>query len=261
MEYPEVEVNIMEDAAGLDYIKIDDIKLDHFVDNNTNTNNDSCYNDIFLPTEEDDVKPIPKLVIRRKSPKKKRTKLKKNKNDESSGDESQQEDEEKNTKRKSKILKSPSTMKKRSSAVAPVINDPAGDEKIRMFFNMNCDMCGIHFQTFSDAKTHYKIVHNKAGYITCCDKQYFRRSRALCHISKHLDVKSYLCETCDKGFSSIQSLKHHMDNRHTPNHMKPFKCTMCQKAFMSEPKLARHVSIIHCTEESKKFECNECGKK
>lgn len=204
--YPEVEV-IMGDA-GLDFM-IDNLKSDDFGMDDIGDGQE------FMPTEEDDEyfedellddeveeKPKSKIVAKRKcaafrirmrkcisfhtgnSPKKRKPpipkKVKREKFDSSSPE------------------KPASATRKRSSSSAPTKrrstqdNDPAGDDKIRMFFKMDCDFCGIIFQTFSDAKTHYKNVHKQAGYITCCGKQFFRRSRALSHITKHLDVKSYM---------------------------------------------------------------------
>lgn len=81
---------------------------------------------------------------------------------------------------------------KKPLAVEEEISDPEGDEQIRNFFKMNCDVCSMSFDTFFEARTHYKIVHKQAGYITCCSKKYFRRSRALAHISKHITVKNFM---------------------------------------------------------------------
>lgn len=87
--------------------------------------------------------------------------------------------------------KKKSTSKKSLAAADDEISDPEGDEQIRNFFKMNCDVCSMAFDTFFDARTHYKIVHKQAGYITCCGKKYFRRSRAVAHISKHITVKNF----------------------------------------------------------------------
>lgn len=114
--------------------------------------------------------------------------------------------------------------------------------------------------TIASTESHYEAFGCEKLHVCTEFIQFIVQCRLTVLIVENF-VSVHSCETCNKGFSSITSLKHHMDNRHMPNHMKPFKCSLCNKGFMSDPKLARHISIIHCTEESKKFECNECGKK
>lgn len=61
------------------------------------------------------------------------------------------------------------------------------NQQIRDFFSMNCEMCDIEFRTVNEASLHYKQKHNKAGYLTCCGKKFFRRCIALEHIQQHLN--------------------------------------------------------------------------
>lgn len=61
------------------------------------------------------------------------------------------------------------------------------NQQIRDFFSMNCEMCELKFRTVNEASLHYKRKHNKAGYLTCCGRKFFRRCMALEHIQQHLN--------------------------------------------------------------------------
>lgn len=61
------------------------------------------------------------------------------------------------------------------------------DQQIREYFKLNCDVCGDHFETFSDIKSHYKDKHQSVGYLTCCGKKFIRRGGCLAHISRHVN--------------------------------------------------------------------------
>lgn len=56
---------------------------------------------------------------------------------------------------------------------------------IQNYFDMNCDLCDAKFTLFGDAKQHYKRIHKKSGYITCCTKKFFRRGKVIEHILYH----------------------------------------------------------------------------
>lgn len=56
------------------------------------------------------------------------------------------------------------------------------DEQIREFCKMECEICPIKFNYFSEVKVHYRDVHNSNGYISCCNKKLFKRVRVLEHI-------------------------------------------------------------------------------
>lgn len=67
--------------------------------------------------------------------------------------------------------------KKRSS-----IEIKKEDEQIREYCKMECEICPIKFNYFSEVKVHYRDVHNSNGYISCCNKKLFKRVRVLEHI-------------------------------------------------------------------------------
>lgn len=65
------------------------------------------------------------------------------------------------------------------------------DALIREYFNMTCEICSYEFESFLDARHHYRRVHDKAGYLPCCNKRLFNRSSVLDHIKVHLDPDTF----------------------------------------------------------------------
>lgn len=61
------------------------------------------------------------------------------------------------------------------------------DQQIRDYFKMSCDVCGEHFNTFSDIQNHFKQKHLIIGYLACCGKRLKRRGAVLDHISRHVN--------------------------------------------------------------------------
>lgn len=61
------------------------------------------------------------------------------------------------------------------------------NQQIRDFFSMNCEFCNLPFRTVNERSLHYNREHNKAGYLTCCGKKFYRRFMALQHIQEHLN--------------------------------------------------------------------------
>lgn len=70
-------------------------------------------------------------------------------------------------------------------------SNPEIDEKVRLYFNMKCDICGIDMNTFRMAKRHYRIEHQQDGYIICCDKKFFQRHRAIDHTLQHMNPDNF----------------------------------------------------------------------
>lgn len=66
------------------------------------------------------------------------------------------------------------------------------DKKIRDFFELQCELCGIKSITFRDVKEHYRIEHNQdRGYVSCCKRKFFRRGTLLDHLSWHLNPNDF----------------------------------------------------------------------
>lgn len=89
------------------------------------------------------------------------------------------------------------------------------DERIRETAKMFCDLCSEKFESFANAKSHFKKLHKGIkGYLVCCDKKYVKRYRLLTHLNSHYNV-SFPCNVCLKTFSSRQCLRRHMISHET----------------------------------------------
>lgn len=59
------------------------------------------------------------------------------------------------------------------------------DEQIKSFYQMKCEICESHFETFAEAVRHYDDKHKQSAFITCCGKKYFHRIRLFDHLMEH----------------------------------------------------------------------------
>ena len=66
------------------------------------------------------------------------------------------------------------------------------------------------------------------------------------------------CQDCGKLFPSAISLLRHVQNIHTPDHLKPFLCPNCPKGFATSQKLEEHIDFHSGI---KKHICEPCGQK
>lgn len=65
------------------------------------------------------------------------------------------------------------------------------DNRIREYFDMQCDFCEHRFLTFLEARAHYREVHNITGYLKCCGVKIFRRGKLIEHINYHINPNEF----------------------------------------------------------------------
>ncbi|KAJ6646328.1 Transcription factor grauzone [Pseudolycoriella hygida] len=141
----------------------------------------------------------------------------------------------------------------------PRINCDKEHEMIRNRFLMQCDLCGEPYSIFRDAQLHHLESHNQAGYLYCCDRKFFKMSRAIQHCVWHDDPESFKCTTCQKRFTDKISLRDHIRNVHAPDEERQFQCEICKKNFAKSYILRSHMKVNHVKDEDKNFECHICG--
>jgi hypothetical protein len=93
-----------------------------------------------------------------------------------------------------------------------------------------CEKCLVEFEEESDMEKHKK---------TECSKQHF-------------------CESCNKVFSSSQTLTNHM-KLHTKE--LEFRCDICGKYYVSRSVLGNHIKTHDSSYKIPRFNCNHCDKK
>ena len=71
----------------------------------------------------------------------------------------------------------------------------------------------------------------------------------------HGNIKLFKCDSCDRPFLALNSLKRHNHTVHE-GHRNENKCDSCDQLFSSSSKLKMHFEAIH---EGKKHKCDLCG--
>lgn len=132
------------------------------------------------------------------------------------------------------------------------------DEEIKEYFKIECEICNAMFEKFHLLKTHFREIHKKAGYVSCCDKRFFSRSEALHHLKRHSDPNIFKCEVCGKVFVDLKGLRGHMF-LHAPEEERKYKCSSCPKTFVKQYMLKSH-EIIHVPVDDRQFNCDLCDR-
>ncbi|CAH1779541.1 unnamed protein product [Owenia fusiformis] len=125
-----------------------------------------------------------------------------------------------------------------------------------------CSQCGKCFTRKSSLTTHalMHIPNYKATRrYQCkdCGKSFQKYTVLMEHMNKHIDVRPFKCELCDKCFYSRGALK-----VHTLIHSGlDYNCNICEKKFKVKRYLERHLEYHHQMNppEVPLFQCNNCG--
>lgn len=129
------------------------------------------------------------------------------------------------------------------------------------FKQMFCDLCQTPFEDFPAMQKHFNENHKQRGYVVCCKRKFFDRTRLVDHLHCHLNPDHFKCAECGKAMSDRISFDSHMLRVHKPEEVvKQHCCDICGKSF-TEAYVLRIHKLTHLPEEEKKFPCSDCGKK
>lgn len=134
--------------------------------------------------------------------------------------------------------------------------DPIGDELIKNYADMDCELCSFQLASFSQAKRHYSSEHMVTGYLICCRRKYLNRIKLLDHVKTHSNPDEFKCKQCNKVLKCSRSLNNHFMNCHSYN--KPFQCDHCGICFPKKFQLTAHIKI-HVLP-LYEFPCQYCSK-
>uniref|UniRef100_A0A336M3Y1 CSON009405 protein n=1 Tax=Culicoides sonorensis TaxID=179676 RepID=A0A336M3Y1_CULSO len=124
-----------------------------------------------------------------------------------------------------------------------------------------CQHCEKSFNRSDHLQKHAILHSNKYNTYTCdiCTNKTFSRPESLKnHMKRHYDEpkpKNFVCETCNKGFTTQKYLDTHIQTHSAP---KSFTCKFCSEVFEERKDLHQH-NKLHINE--RPYLCSECGQR
>jgi len=132
-----------------------------------------------------------------------------------------------------------------------------------------CSHCGNTFANKWSRDNHEATVHTKSFQYFCsvCNKGFTMKSQLSYHMMKHTGEKQYQCSECGIQFSSMFSLRNHVDKLcfkySSNNDNTKLECNGCKAQFSDYKKLRQHILLsttCPAALEVKPYECKDCGK-
>lgn len=128
--------------------------------------------------------------------------------------------------------------------------------------NLNKTICGLCWKEFDTKvllKAHQKAAHGGCSYgCDVCGKMFSSKRYIKVHIlTKHAEVKAFLCHSCGEGFPVQSSLKAHVLRKHVK---RGYDCPSCDKKFVTATSLKDHIGARHTHERLYKCEVQGCNK-
>lgn len=110
------------------------------------------------------------------------------------------------------------------------------DNKIRNFI---CDTCQASFTLGSSLALHFRRKHLGIKPFECneCDRAFAQSSDLDKHRRRHTGERPYICHVCGISFSQLRNLKNHQ-KMHTDA---PSQCPYCPKEFAIDTSLRQHL--------------------
>ncbi|XP_053374679.1 uncharacterized protein LOC123532869 [Mercenaria mercenaria] len=127
-------------------------------------------------------------------------------------------------------------------------------------FKCDVEDCNKLFSLETSLRSHMNAVHKLPGNTAkgkrhACDKCQYKSNSIedMCEHKKVTHSEQITCEQCNKTFVSYQTLKSHIDIKHSES--SPIACSICNKQFSSQAYLQRHMKF-----HNRLFACELCGK-
>ena len=128
-----------------------------------------------------------------------------------------------------------------------------------------CSICDKVCSTRQQLMQHRKDDHSETEKLIHCDapgceETFTSRAAYKIHVKTHAEIKSYICDICNKDFQSSYYLKKHMVSHENVDFSVTdlFSCKTCSKTFLRSQDLSEHLKIHD--DSNKLFGCDYCGK-
>ncbi|XP_024858057.1 zinc finger protein 423 isoform X2 [Kryptolebias marmoratus] len=146
---------------------------------------------------------------------------------------------------------------------SPKRHRPGGDSTPSVGSNGDypCNQCDLRFASFegfqAHLKSHLEMLLRRQSCPQCNKEDFESQEALLQHLTVHYTTTStqYVCESCDKQFSSVDDLQKHLLDMHT---FVLYHCTLCQEVFDSKVSIQVHLAVKH-SNEKKLFRCTACA--
>lgn len=137
------------------------------------------------------------------------------------------------------------------------------NELIGEHSNLFCNECKKPMPCFKDLKKHFRLSHQKPGYMICCKRKFFNAAGLADHINFHLNPEYFKCDQCEKSLSSRYSLDFHKKTCHDEQNSS-YKCKHCSRKFLTSSVRDTHEKAHEHEFENEKLQgvhyCTECEK-
>lgn len=133
------------------------------------------------------------------------------------------------------------------------------NDYIRDHFKVQCHVCNMPMQDFSEMLLHARKEHNQRGYAMCCNRKFLKRGVLVDHLRRHQDPELFKCHICNRVMGHRRSLELHLRMHDIKERGRLYKCGQCSKSFYSSVVCERH-KLTHIPKEQWLVSCTSCSK-
>ncbi|XP_030558315.1 transcription factor grauzone [Drosophila novamexicana] len=133
------------------------------------------------------------------------------------------------------------------------------NEYIRENYKVQCPVCNVPLEDFSEMLSHTRKEHNQRGYAMCCNRKFWKRGVLVDHLQRHQNPDLFKCQICHRVMGQRRSLELHMRMHEIKQRGRLYQCEHCSKSFYSSIVCERH-KLTHIPKEQWHAACTNCSK-
>ncbi|XP_043645675.1 transcription factor grauzone [Drosophila teissieri] len=133
------------------------------------------------------------------------------------------------------------------------------NEYISEHYKVQCHICNLPMEGFSEMLAHVRREHKQRGYSMCCNRKFWKRGVLVDHLRRHQDPETFKCSICARVMGHRRSLELHMRMHEIKTRGRLYHCEQCSKGFYSAVVYERH-KLTHIPREQWLVKCTHCEK-